>query len=317
MNKLNEKDIIKIFRDNFRNRSSVLDDVEYFKLDKKIIVIKVDTLVESTDVPLNTKITYVVKKSIVSCISDFAAKGVRPRYGIISVTIPRRFSKSRITKLASIIGKTANEFNIKMLGGDTNEGKELVLQIFLLGITKKIVTRKGSKVKDLIFTTGPFGYSTAGLYVILKNKKHTTEFMKKARNALLNPTSRLEFGITNSNYFTSSMDSSDGLSATLNTMSKQSKKKFVVTNLPMNNDLIDFARKNRLDVLDMVFNGGEEYEIVYTTNSSNMSKIKYNAKIQKIKLFEIGYVTRGKGVIYKNNNKIITIKDNGWIHFKN
>ena len=45
--------------------------------------------------------------------------------------------------------------------------------------------------------------------------------------------------------------------------------------------------------------------------------MRRNAKIQNIHLFEIGYVTRGNGVVYKNTNKMITIKDKGWMHFQN
>ena len=86
------------------------------------------------------------------------------------------------------------------------------------------------------------------------------------------------------------MDSSDGLSSTLHEMSKQSKKKFILTKLPTNQDVFEFAKNNRMDPLDLVFNGGEEYEIVATVNPKFLSKIKSNAKAQKISLFEIGYV---------------------------
>ena len=48
---------------------------------------------------------------------------------------------------------------------------------------------------------------------------------------ILNPKPKLQFGIKNQKYFSSSMDSSDGLSTTLNEMANQSKKKFLISKL--------------------------------------------------------------------------------------
>jgi len=35
-----------------------------------------------------------------------------------------------------------------------------------------------------------------------------------------------------------------------------------------------------------------------------------------MKLYEIGYVTKGKGVFHKKNGKLIRIKDEGWQHLQ-
>ena len=124
------------------------------------------------------------------------------------------------------------------------------------------------------------------------------------------------FGLKNKDYFSSSMDSSDGLSTTLNEMSSQSKKRFVITRIPSENDIFAFAGSNRLDANDLIFNGGEEYEIVATVNVSNLAKIKKFAKKHRMKLYEIGYVTNGKGVFYKKDGKLIRIRDGGWQHLQ-
>ena len=110
------------------------------------------------------------------------------------------------------------------------------------------------------------------------------------------------------------MDSSDGLSTTLNEMSSQSKKKFVITIMPSENDVFDFATSNRLNANELILNGGEEYEIVATTSKATLPKIKKDAKKHRIKLYEIGYVTKGRGVFYKRNGKLVKIRDSGWQH---
>ena len=80
MNRLNEKTIVKIFQDKLGNKKFIPEDVEFFKIGIKYVVIKVDTLVESTDIPSGTKLEDAARKSIISCVSDFAAKGVEPSF---------------------------------------------------------------------------------------------------------------------------------------------------------------------------------------------------------------------------------------------
>ena len=315
MSRLTEKKIIDIFQSTL-NDKFVSEDVEYYKIGKKYFVLKIDTLVESTDIPKNVGLQYIARKSIISCVSDFAAKGIKPIFGIVSVVLPRKLSKKKIEDLAIGFGKASKEFGIKILGGDTNEGKEISISFTLFGITNKIIKRKGAKLNDIIISSGPFGYSSAGLSILQKKKKYSQSFGIKAKNAVLNPKSRLMFGLKNKNYFSSSMDSSDGLSTTLEELARQSKRKFIITNVPAKADIFDFAAANRLDAMNLIFNGGEEYEIIATVNPSKLTKIKKYAKIHHIQLYEIGYVTKGSGVYLQKNGRFIKIKDKGWHHFQ-
>ena len=82
--------------------------------------------------------------------------------------------------------------------------------------------------------------------------------------------------------------------------------------MPSENDLFEFAVANNLDPNDLILNGGEEYEIVATASKSGLQKIKKYAKKHRIRLYEIGYVTKGRGVFYKKNGRTIRIKDKGW-----
>ena len=316
MSKLSEKKIIELFQNRLGNASFVPEDVESFKIGKEQLIVKIDTFVESTDLPPRMKLQDAARKSIVSCVSDFAAKGVRPVFGIVSLTIPKKLSRSNIQSLAKGFQSAAKEFELKILGGDTNEGKELVITFSLFGTTKKIVSRNGAKTDHVIITSGSFGYTGAGLSILIKNKKSSKKFGTKAKSAVLRPKCRLSFGLKNKKYFSSSMDSSDGLSTTLNEMSSQSKKKFIITSMPSENNVLEFAAANKLNPNDLILNGGEEYEIVATTNKSNLPKIRNYAKKHKINLYEIGYVTKGSGVFYKRNGKLVRIKDKGWQHFQ-
>ena len=230
-------------------------------------------------------------------------------------TVAEKISKKHIIELSTGFKKACKEFSLELLGGDTNAGKEIVIHVVLFGKVEKIVPRNGAKNGDIIITTGSFGYTSAALEILLKKKKSTMAFRNLAKTRFFHPNPRLDFGILCKNLLTSSIDSSDGLSSCLQELSSSSKKRFVVTKLPVKDDVKDFVRSNELDLKNTIFNGGEEFELVCTTPSKNLKKIKKIAKKLKIDLYEIGFVTKGKYPVLENNGKQYRIKDSGWSHF--
>ena len=152
--------------------------------------------------------------------------------------------------------------------------------------------------------------------IILKKKKATKAFSTKSKNLFFKPKARLEFGQKLTNYTSSSIDSSDGLSSCLNELSIQNKKKFLITKIPTNKDVIEFSNKNNISLNRLVFDGGEEFELVFTVTPKNLKKIHRLAKKNKINIFEIGHVSKGKGVLFDEGNDSFIIKDNGWQHFR-
>ena len=314
MKRLSEREIIKIM--NKKKKHFLSEDVEIFRLGNQQCAVCVDTLVESTDIPKGSKLEDVSRKSIISSLSDFAAKGIIPKFCIVSLTLPSSISKKQIQELSKGFTSTCREFKIELLGGDTNQGTEISIHVVLFGSAKNYIKRKCARIGDIICTTGPFGYTAAALDIILKKKKTTKSFSTKSKNLFFKPKPRLEFGHKSISHITSSMDSSDGLSSCLNEMSQQSKKKFLITKIPTNEDVVEFSRKNKTDLKKLVFDGGEEFELVFTVRPKNLRSIHTLAKKFKISIFEIGHVSKGNGVFFDDGNESFKIKDNGWQHFR-
>ncbi|MDE2589199.1 MAG: thiamine-phosphate kinase, partial [Patescibacteria group bacterium] len=174
----------------------------------------------------------------------------------------------------------------------------------------------GAKKGDVIITSGPFGYSSSGLKIILGKIKAEPKFVKKCKKSVFLPTPRLEFGLRAARYFSSSMDSSDGLSITLNDMSKLSKKRFVITKIPTGADVETFAKNKKVSLTDLVFCGGEEYEIVATVPTKNMNAVRRFAKRLHVPIFEIGHVTNGKNVFLRDKTQERILKRCGWVHLR-
>ena len=313
MSKLDEQDIIQIFQRHLGNKKFIPEDVEVFS---DINIANTDTLVESTDMLSEMTLSDAARKSIVAAASDFAAKGVKPTYAMVSVNMPKTVSRKDIVQIATGFKKACNQYHIVMLGGDTNAGKEFVFNVCIFGKSDKIIKRSGAKAGDLIFVTGAFGYTSVGLNMLLKKIKSEKKFANKAINHIMKPKLKLDFSLKNKKYFTSAMDSSDGLSTTLNEMSRQSRKKFVIKKIPANKDLINYAKLKKINLENLVFHGGEEYEFAFTIPPRYHDMVKKNAKLLATPIIEIGYVRTGSGVFLENCKKHVKLRDLGWKHFK-
>ena len=296
MKRLSERKIIGLMQ----RRKFHAEDVEIFKLGNKECAVSIDTLVESTDIPKGSKLSDISRKSIVSSLSDFAAKGILPKFCIVSLTLPSSISKKQVQELSIGISNACKEFKIQFLGGDTNQGSEISIHVVVFGSVKKLLRRNGAKVGDIICTTGIFGYTAAALELLLRKRKSSKEFAVKSKRHFFRPKPRVEFARNSINYITSSMDSSDGLSTCLNELANQSKKRFFITDLPTNDDIREFSKRNKIDLRKLVLDGGEEFELVFTICPKNVKKIHKLAKKFKISIHEICIVKSGKGVLFEN-----------------
>ncbi len=313
-----ESAIIRIIQKRLGNDGFVPEDVEVFGLEGVTVVASTDTMVQSTDIPPGMSLADAARKSVVACVSDFAAKGVRPRYGIISVNMPKTVSSREVVRIGTGLRKACDEYGISILGGDTNGGMEMVFTVCLFGSASRVIGRDGARTGDLIFVTGPFGYAPAGLRMFLGGEKEGgggRAFVRRAMRAFARPEPRLDFGLESGRYFSSSMDSSDGLAATLNEMSRQSRKRFVIDNTPAASDLQKHAKSLGLDPDTLVFEGGEEYEFVFTAPQNHREAIMGNATRYKTPVIQIGHVADGDGVFVSRGKGMSRLKDSGWDHF--
>src|SRR5437867_1734069 len=268
MTKLDEKEIIRIFSEKLGIAD--LDDVALLG---KGIVFKADMLVASTDVPHGMEPWQVARKSVVSCVSDLAAKGVKPYAAMISLGMPKNCTLPYIEGLARGFAGAGKEFGVKIVGGDTNETSGLVIDCSMIGFTSgKMPTRKGAKPGDIVVVSGMFGLPPAGLAILMRNAATVGAFRKRAAESVLVPKPRQRFGLALARYFSSSIDSSDGLATSLYEVASQSRVNIVIDNIPIAEGIEQFARKNSLDANELVFHGGEEFEIVSTIPKSKLKQ---------------------------------------------
>src|SRR5919202_243538 len=332
MSKLNEREIIKLFSSRLRINKRIKnenDDIvvlpfkdiisDFDSCSSAAIVLKSDMLVESTDVPPCMRPWQIARKSVVACMSDMSAKGIEPPYlCLISIGIPSRYSKATIVDLARGFKIATKEFGVEIVGGDTNRCNELVINCNLTGFStghKPIPKRNGAKPGDLVISSGLFGYSSSGLKILLEKASASRQFKCRAIKSVLNPQPRLKFGTCMAKFLSSSIDSSDGLAASVYELAKQSRVDIILDNIPSAKGIQQFAQLNGLVVRDLVYYGGEEYEIIATLSKTNLEKVRRLAEKLKLKFYVIGRVEKGKGRVFvlSQRGTRLNLREGGYI----
>lgn len=279
------------------------------------VVLKVDMLVEGTDMPPGMTYRQAGRKAVAMCVSDFAAKGVRPDSFLVSLGLRRGVTEEQVEDLARGLRDAENQWGVRLVGGDTNEAKELVVDCAMVGFAKRVVPRSGARPGDLVVVSGLFGRQPSGLRILLGGAKSEKRFAASAKKAVLQPAPDLELGLAVGKYLTSAMDSSDGLARSLHTLAGASKVGFELDWLPEAEGVRLFAKENGLDVEQLVVAGGEEYVIVGTVRSNRLQAAQRAAARVKGRLHVIGKTTAASGrVELKVGRSKKPIPDEGWTH---
>jgi thiamine-monophosphate kinase len=204
-----------------------------------------------------------------------------------------------------------------MVGGDTNEARELVIDCVMAGFAARVVERSGAAPGDVLVVTGPFGFPPAGLKILDEAASASARFRQRAVKSVLSPDPSLKVGMALANYLSSSIDSSDGLARSIHILAGMSGIGFELDFLPVGEGVHAFARRNGLDASELVLNGGEEYVIVGTVNPGNLDRAKDAVRRAGGRLTAIGKATREKGsVLLLSKGSEKAIPDEGWTHLR-
>src|SRR5712692_8321673 len=178
MKGLTEREIIRILTKQFAGHPGVPlsfdDDVSAIPLSSKTwIIVKTDMLVGSTDIPPGMTVQEAARKAVVATVSDFAAKGVEPHDLMVSIGLPPPAKKKTVQDIARGLGQAAREYQCKIIGGDTNQADDIVIDIAGVGFAnpKTLVRRNGARLGDIIAVTGSFGKTSAGLRILMARGK--------------------------------------------------------------------------------------------------------------------------------------------------
>ncbi len=283
---------------------------------KQKYIVTTDILIENIHFKRNWATPEQIgQKAIEVNVSDIASMGnSKPLYAFVSLGIPENISVEFIKKLFNSIKNTCNKYEIHLSGGDTVRSKDITISVTLIGICyEKPVSRTGSKSGDLIYVTGTFGDSSAGLEILLAGKKNLTSFEKNLIKKHLVPQARLkEANLISKNIkITSMTDCSDGLFKSVELLTQNKGAVINTENIPLSKNLIKYTNGNHNNLYNHALFGGEEFELVFTIDK------KHEKKLNKLLPGAtcIGYINNSNKVTYLENGKTKKVKYNGYNHF--
>ena len=300
----------KIMRILDENELGKFDDAIAIKVNENYLVLNIDTLVRRTDIPPGMTPHQIGNKVVVMATSDIIVKGATPNFFVASITIPKEEDVEYLEEIEYGIKYSCSKYGIKFFGGDLNDGLDLMISGVSVGFTKKIIPRKGAKIGDSVWTTGYFGETGAGLHYLLKGGIKTRNIdgiLKKVFEPSLPFTDgKILLEIANS-----SIDSSDGLSISLHQLSSINNVKIVLEEIPIAENVINYASVNEIDPIIFALYGGEEFEIIFTTSHKDEDVIETFKSYGYKPPHKIGKVSEGRGVEYRGER----VEESGWEHF--
>ncbi|MCK4668046.1 thiamine-phosphate kinase, partial [Candidatus Dependentiae bacterium] len=263
------------------------DDAAVLKFKNENIIATTDMMVENVHFNLKYfSIMDLAYKLVAVNVSDLIAMGADPKFALISIAVPRKNCKEFLLKFSNAIRSVLKRFFILLVGGDTVSSEKLVLNLTLLGEKSKgkPLLRPNAKAGDLIFCTGYPGLSGLGLKV-LKSSKEKDKYINSVKRHL-RPEPRIEFVrdfVKGIKQIGGVIDISDGLVIDLYRILKASNKgaELYESGIPIHPELRKYF-KSKTKIFDLIFYGGEDFELIFTINKKFKEKVIKIAKRVKV-----------------------------------
>jgi thiamine-monophosphate kinase len=248
-------------------------------------------------------------KSLAVNLSDIAAMGGRPRWGLIALACPEAVTVDDAEAFYSGVQAIATEHDVAIVGGDTSASPGgWIINVTVLGeAVHAPLLRSTARVGDVIAVTGSLGRSAAGL-ALLEATPAPAGIAGEARAdvtaAHLRPRPRTREGqwLSEAGGVTSMMDLSDGLATDLGHLCEESGTgaRVDLGRVPLEPSVYVVARALDRDALAWATGGGEDYELLLTTSPDAFDRLAGGlARATGTKLTAVGHMTSGaEGIRY-------------------
>ncbi len=265
------------------------DDCALIDIDRHArIVTTVDTFIEGVHFAKNTSASDIAHKALAVNLSDLAAMGARPWYFTLAITLPD-INHDWLEEFSSSLKGLAQDFNILLVGGDTNKGM-LSISINATGLLPKdqALLRSGAKSGDFIYVSNTLGDAALAWKKIQNNETPSAQLLKR----LNTPTPRVDLAQQLLGVANSCIDISDGLEQDLGHILDKSGlgAQINIDKLPLSNELIKYIEKTQDWCLPLA--GGDDYELCFTVAQDRVAKVKVIEKQLGIALTKIGNITK-------------------------
>jgi thiamine-monophosphate kinase len=252
------------------------DDAALLSGPEEVLVVATDTIAEGTHFDLSVHaLDLVGRKSLAVNLSDLAAMAAEPLSAVLSFFLPRTFGLEEAQLLYTGIAKLAEEFDVAIVGGDTNTwDSRLVVGVTVLGqrsIHRTGWTMDAAVSGDVIVVTGEFGGSIHGRHLSFTPRVDLARYL--AANYAIH----------------AATDVSDSLSLDLSSIGSASGVGFDLDlgAIPISSDVreTDFEAAIQHALAD-----GEDFELIVTVPEIELERMMADQRVAK-ELTVIGKAT--------------------------
>ena len=256
-----------------------------------------DSLIEGTHFVLDTPSELIGYKSLAVNLSDLAAMGASPTLFLLAIGLPghsAHFDQDAwLSGFALGLKRCADEFRVKLIGGDTTRAPQITITVTALGECESALKRSSLQPGMRLAVSGSLG----GAALALKNQALTQP------NALNQPTPRVSLGLHLSQLQQAGapiacIDISDGLLQDLSHLLEQSGEQLQLGNqtlcaglelerLPAHQTLSGLESEEQIALM---LSGGEDYELLIGYDPS-LVDLQAVSQQTGVPLTDIGVIT--------------------------
>ena len=283
---------------------SIGDDASVISSNKNHhLVNSLDTSIEGVHFLKTMSACDIAYRSCVVALSDIAASGAHPAWYSLALTLPDP-NEAWISDFSKGLSRFSDDYRIPLIGGDTTRGM-LSITVQVMGTVEagKSILRSNAKEDQLILVSGEIGRA----YLGLKELTNKTILNKENIDSYLCPKARIDLGLELNSLASAAIDISDGLLQDLNLICISSEVGADV-----------YLEKIPTPVSDKtieIINSGDDYELCFTADKSNLDKILIIGKELNIPITQIGTTNSSRElVLYNESNEKIDF-NSGYQHF--
>jgi len=288
-------------------------------------LISTDTLVDSIHFDRSWHLPHLLgRKSVAVNLSDIAAMGGRPRFILLSLCLPEDLDAEWISHWLDGVLEILREYDCLLIGGDTVQGRALVLTVTVLGepVGKGAVYRSGAKVGDTVWVSGPLGSAGCGLKLFAAEKEQPGLLDLSRWQSLLDahldplPCITLGMELAESGLVTAMQDISDGIATDLAHICQASGTGALIhfEQLPFLPELRSATQVLGLKIEDLMLRSGEDYQLVFTLPMGCEKELVQLMEEKGRKVFKIGEIRAGQGVFLQTESGEEEISFQGYEH---
>ncbi|MCY7963496.1 thiamine-phosphate kinase [Bacillus inaquosorum] len=286
-------------------------------------IVCVDTMVEDVHFKLHySSPEDIGYKALAVNISDIAAMGGIPKFYLVSLAVPSKWTESEIKAMYEGMNELAKLYHMDLIGGDTvSTSDKLVVTVTVIGEVEKgrACLRSLARPNDIVFVTGEIGSSAAGLSLLLDETDSQNSAIDTAYfiNRHKRPQPRVSVGRLCSSFKRVALnDISDGLASELNELAEASCVSIEIDEsmLPVHSDL----PKLHPNWKEWALFGGEDFELTGTVSKEEWEVLKQKCETCQLPIAKIGHVREKteSNVILKTDKTTMTLEKKGYNHFK-